>query len=135
MLKLPTKHSKKWVLVFIALFLLTLVSLISVGKILSINIGAENIAGFALLSAFVSVIISVGGFLGARLYFITASIFDLLGIVYMLYVSINRTAEGWSDLVSIISYLFTLAIGLILGLVIQLVAFLMSKRKRLKKDN
>jgi hypothetical protein len=130
MLKLPVKYSKKWGFVLIALFFLTFVSLISVGKILSINIGAENIAGFALLSALVSILTSLGGFLGARVYFITVLIFDVLGIVYMLYVSTNRTAEGWSDLVSIISYLFTLGIGFILGLVIQLVSFLISNRKR-----
>jgi len=130
MLKLPEKYSKKWLFITITLFLLTFISLIFVGKILNINIAAENISGFALLSIFIAVIISIGGYLGATAYFFTALIFHILGIIYMMYVSINRTAEGWSDLVSIISFLFTVGTGIFLGLIIQGIWFLISKRKR-----
>ncbi len=130
MFKLPEKHSKKWLYITIALFLLTFILLILVGKILNINIEAENISGFALLSIFIAVIISIGGYLGAKAYFCTALVFHILGIIYMMYVSINKTAEGWSDLVSIISFLFTVGTGIFLGLIIQGIWFLVSKRKQ-----
>jgi hypothetical protein len=130
MMKLPEKYSKKWLYITILLFFLTFISLYFLGKILNINIGAENISGFALLSFYLAIIISIGGYLGATVYFCTAVIFHILGIIYMIYVSINRTAEGWSDLVSILSFLLTVGIGIFLGLVLQGIRFLISKRKR-----
>lgn len=130
MVNLPVKYSKKWMYIMVVLFLLTFSALIAVGVILEIDIGAENISGFAFLSLVVSIGISVGGYLGAWAYFYTALVFNILGIVYMLYVSINRTAEGWSDLVSIISYLFTLGLGISLGILIQSVITIRSKRSQ-----
>lgn len=55
MLKLPEKHSNKWAYIAAALFLMTFISLILVGKILKISIGTENISGFALLSSLFTV--------------------------------------------------------------------------------
>jgi hypothetical protein len=47
----------------------------------------------------------------------------------MLILSITKYAEGWSDLVSIISYMLMLGIGIILGIVIQLIVFIRTKTK------
>lgn len=124
MLKLPNKYSKKWLVVFIALFLLSFVPFIFLSQILNFSI-----VGVGILSFIVALIIGVGGYLGAKAYFFTASVFNIIGIFYMLFIAINKTAEGWSDLVSIISYLFIVGIGIILGVVIQVVLFLVSKRK------
>lgn len=130
MFKLPEKLSKQWLYIFIALFLLTFTSLFSVGKILDLSIKFENISGFAFLSLIVATILSAGGFLGAKGFFGVALGFNIVGIIYMLYVSVNKTAEGWSDLVSIISYLVTLGLGLFLGIITQSVMFFMSKKKQ-----
>ena len=130
MIKLPAKHSKNWALITLALFLITFAAMIALAMILKTTIALENISGFVLFSFFVSVIISIGGFLGAKAYFFTALAMDVIGIIYMLIISITRSAEGWSDLVSIISYMFMLGVGIILGIVIQLIVFLLSRRKR-----
>ncbi|MEI6578854.1 MAG: hypothetical protein WCN92_05255 [Eubacteriales bacterium] len=129
MLKLPEKHSKKWGYLSIALLLFTFVSLIFVCKILNISIGTQNIIGFTLLSIFIATAISIGGYLGATAYLLTSLVFYVLGIIYMFYVSLNKTAEGWSDLVSIISFLTTVGIGVISGLIIQVIWFLVSKKR------
>lgn len=132
MVKLPKKYSVKWILILVALFLLTFVSMFLVTTILALSISLENISGFALLSLAVSLAIGVGGVLGLKAYFKTALVFNILGIIYMLSITIFRTAEGWSDLVSIISYLFILAIGIILGVIVQLAVILITTYKRNK---
>ena len=133
MIKLPEKNSRKWIPVFIILFALTFISMIAVSLILDLKIGFNNISGFLLLSLFVSLAIGLGGFSGARAYFITALVFDILGIFYMMIVSIFRTAEGWSDLVSEVSYLFLLSSGIILGFIIQIAVILIKRNKSSKK--
>ena len=129
MFKLPAKQSKKWFYILLSLFLMTFISLIIVSQILSINIELENIGGFILLSFFIATTISVGGYIGADVYFVIAFIFYILGLIYMFYVSITKTAEGWSDLVSIISFLVTVGLGVLLGIVGQLLRFILLKNK------
>ena len=129
MINLPSKHSKKWLYIIAALFLLNFASLIAFVSILNSNVTAQNVIGFSVLSLILAFFIGGGGFLGAKAYFYTAVIFDIIGIIYMLYVSIGKTAEGWSDLVSFISYLFIVGFGILLGLVIQGVMFLVKLKK------
>lgn len=129
MFKLPAKQSKKWFYISLSLFLMTFISLIIVSQILSINIELENIGGFILLSFFTAITISVGGYIGADVYFVIAFVFYILGLIYMFYVSITKTAEGWSDLVSIISFLITVGLGVLLGIVGQSLRFILLKNK------
>ncbi len=129
MFKLPAKQSKKWFYILLSLFLMTFISLIIVSQILSINIELENIGGFILLSFFIATTISVGGYIGADVYFVIAFVFYILGLIYMFYVSITKTAEGWSDLVSIISFLVTVGLGVLLGIVGQSLRFILLKNK------
>lgn len=129
MFKLPAKQSKKWLYILLSLFLMTFISLIIVSQILSINIELENIGGFKLLSFFTAITISIGGYIGADVYFVISFVFYILGLIYMFYVSITKTAEGWSDLVSIISFLVTVGLGVFLGIVGQVLRFILLKNK------
>lgn len=129
MFKLPAKQSKKWLYILLSLFLMTSISLIIVSQILSINIELENIGGFILLSFFTAITISIGGYIGADVYFVISFVFYILGLIYMFYVSITKTAEGWSDLVSIISFLVTVGLGVFLGIVGQVLRFILLKNK------
>jgi hypothetical protein len=135
MIKLPQKYSIKWIYILVALFLLTFISMFIVTSILALSVSLENIGGFAILSLAVSLAIGIGGLIGAKAYFNIALIFNILGIIYMLTVSIFRTAEGWSDLISIISYLFVLAIGIVLGMLVQLIIILIACYKKKRKQN
>jgi hypothetical protein len=134
MINLPKKYSVKWIYILIALFLLTFISMFLVNTILALSLSLENIGGFAMLSLAVSLAIGIGGIVGAKVYFNIALIANILGILYMLTVSIFRTAEGWSDLVSIISYLFVLSIGIVLGMIVQLVIILINHYKKKKEE-
>ncbi|KAF0091710.1 MAG: permease [Fusobacteria bacterium] len=132
MIKLPKKHSVKWIYILIALFVLTFVSMFFVTTILDLRVSLDNLSGFAILSLAVSLAIGLGGLLGSTAYFKTALLFNILGIIYMFVITIFKTAEGWSDLVSIISYMFILSIGIILGVIVQLVLIIITGYKKKK---
>lgn len=129
MFKLPVKYSNKWAYIFVALFGTTFLAFVLYSVILDRTIATRNLGGFALLSLLVAVIISAGGFLGAKGYFYTVLLFDLLGLIYMIYICINQTGDGFTDLISLMSYLFTLGIGIVLGIVVQVVLYIRSKRR------
>lgn len=136
MITLPKKYSIKWILIIVALFLLTFVSMFLGTTILTLSASLENIGGFAILSLAVALAIGIGGLIGAKSYFKIALTSNIIGIIYMIVISVFKTAEGWSDLVSIISYLLILSIGIILGVFVQLFLILINlynkKRKKSK---
>lgn len=134
MIMLPKKYSKKWILIILALFLLTFISLFLVSTILTLSTSLENIGGFTILSLAVSLAIGIGGLIGAKSYFKIALTANIIGIIYMLAVSVLKTAEGWSDLVSIISYLFILTIGIVLGILYQFILILINCYKTKKEE-
>lgn len=130
MLKLPQKHSKKWLYITVGLFLATFIALIFTANTLNIDIAAQNLAGFAILSIVITAIISIGGYLGATAYFYTSLIALIIAMGYMLYISINKTAEGWSDLVSITSFIVIVAIGVVSAIAIQGILSFVSKKQK-----
>ncbi len=117
-IKLPEKHSVKWFYSAGVLSILTFIILIAFSRLSGINFGMQNIIGFVLLSVIIAAVITAGGFLGAKIYFCTSLIFYILAVVYMFYIAVSRTAEGWTDLVGIISYIFIIATGFITGIVL-----------------
>ncbi len=128
MFQLPEKHSKKWLYHGIGIFLITFFALL-VNAVLLAILSVETSIIYALVSLFVALAISGGGYLGAKTYFYTALFFNIIGIIYMLYISINQAAEGWSDLVSMISYFFIMVIGILIGLVAEGIKVLIAKTK------
>lgn len=133
MAKLPEKHSLRWVVFLAVLFVCTVLSFFVLALLLGTPVGGENLGGFGLLGIIISLAITIGGYLGARIYFITALIFDGIATAYMLFIAANQTAEGWSDLVGVISYLFTLGIGLIIGILLQLFWHIRKNKKGVAK--
>ncbi|SHE52721.1 hypothetical protein [Alkalibacter saccharofermentans] len=129
-MKLPDKHSNKWFLIMLAIFILVVLAMVSVSLILQLDIGIENILGFSKLALIVSFAAAVGGYFGFKRYFLAMLVSNIIGIVYMLMIVINRTAEGWSDLVSIISYMFVMFIGFFAAIGLELVESLRNKKAK-----
>ncbi len=128
-IKLPEKHSVKWFYIAGVLSILTFIILIAFSRLSGINLGMQNIIGFTLLSVIITAVITAGGFLGAKIYFRISLIFYILAAVYMLYIAVSRTAEGWTDLVGIISYMFIVVAGVIAGIVLQGISYLVLKSR------
>lgn len=129
------KFSPVWVLVALVVFGVVVGALYYVSWSLGTEVTTRTWKGFALLGGIMAVLLAGGGFLGGRVYFLMASIVNMGGLGYMIYLAFVRTAEGWSDLVSIISYLFLAGIGVLLGIIGQLVASIRKvNRSRLEKN-
>ncbi len=131
MQKLPEKQSKNWIYILLGQFIIIFIALIIQSKILDYNMNTENIIGFAILALSISLLITIGGYLGGRIYFITSSIFNISGLIYMITITLNKTAEDWNDLVSLVSYLTLLVIGFGIGLIAQLIYTIIAKKKGL----
>lgn len=116
------KFSPVWLLMALIVFGLVVGAMYYVSWSLGAEVTEQNWKGFALLGGIMAILLAGGGFLGGRVYFLIASIVNVGGLIYMIYLAFARTAEGWSDLVSVISYLFLSGVGVVLGIIGQLIA-------------
>lgn len=130
MIKRPPKYSGRWLYYAGALFLLTFLQLIVFALLSGMNPAVENMVGFLIISAAVSAVITAGGWLDKKFYFYTVLLFYLTAAGYMLYMALAKTAEGWTDLVGIVSFLFIIAAGVTAGIIVQFIAFILPKIKK-----
>jgi hypothetical protein len=130
MLKIPDKYSGKWRYVLLVIFSAVFISLMSVPAFMKTNIKLDNIVGFAALSAVVSSLIVLGGYLGARIFFYISFFSNMIALVYMIYTAAAKTADGWSDIAGIVSYLLISASGLIFGVVVQTTLYLVKRKQK-----
>jgi len=129
-IKMPRKYSVKWLYAAGVLFLLTMIQLIVFAGLSGMTLTAENVTGFAILSAFISAAVTAGGWLDKKIYFFTVLLFCLTAAGYMFYTALAKTADGWTDLVGIISFMFIIAAGVTAGIILQFLAFILTKIKK-----
>lgn len=127
MLRLPGKYDKKWFVILGIIFIFTLGLFLIFKLILQIGISGRNIVGFAILSTLVSLVVTTGGFLGFRIYFCISTASNVLGLLYMLYIAVKQSAPGWTDLVAIMAYIFLMGIGILGGIVVEVLVRLVKK--------
>ncbi|MBF7097448.1 hypothetical protein [Alkalibacter mobilis] len=120
-MKLPEKFSKIWFLIWIGIFAVIIGSMLAVSMLTDAKITVDNVKAYAIIALGASTLISLGGFMGGKVYFVISLVVNLGGIGYMIYLSMTRAAEGWSDLVSFVSYLFIGSVGILIGIIGQLV--------------
>jgi hypothetical protein len=129
-IRLPERYSKKWFVILVAMFVFTFAFLIIFKLILQADISQRNIMGFALMSSLASLIITIGGYLGFKAYFYILFSSNIAGILYMLYLAVNRSAAGWTDLVAVMAYMFIMGIGVLIGITVQLVLYFVKKSQQ-----
>ena len=127
---LPEKHSSKWVLILAGYAALVFSTILFTQNILHIEPTIKSSTAFIIIGIGSSAIASLGGFLGAKIYFYFSAGGALLGLIYMLYIAIFNASPGWGDLTSIVGY-FTFAIsGLGIGVVSETVMFFIKAKKK-----
>ena len=126
---LPTKRSNKWIIVCIIYTLLILTSFV-INRIL-IQTFSMSIEMLRLL--FFSVLVAIppclAGYIGQQLFFYLYSLFTIIGIVYMMYIVYANVAQGWEDLISILSFIMIVLVGFVVSFIAQLIYFIVIKRK------
>lgn len=128
MLLLPKPKSKKWLYVFLLVFIINFLALIIGQRILIPKLSFQNILSFFLLSIVISGISSFGYF-GMEIFSPVFMLTNVISITYYFIILIKNNDTGWADLTSIISYLFVLAIGIILGLIGEGINYLIRSKK------
>ncbi|THF77134.1 hypothetical protein [Cohnella fermenti] len=84
---------------------------------------------FVLLAAALSLVAALAGWLGARLLWLAFTAGTLAGLLAMLVYS-RKEAGGWEDLIGILAFMELAAIGFAVGLVAELAAWLLRRRRR-----
>ncbi len=117
---LPAKKSKKWMYVLIGVFIINIAALYVSRIMAGSSMDTKNYVSFALISIAAS-IFSLAGFFGKRRFSYTYMAFNIGGIIYMLYITIGGKNNGWSDLTSIAGYMFLSLLGLLLGILTEVI--------------
>ncbi|WP_461201200.1 permease [Anoxybacillus sp. TBDG-1] len=121
MIKLPESRSRQWYGVSAFLFFLYFCTLAASRLLLSIKLDFKQLVSFAIISFILSFIIGIGGFFGKATFVIISSIFSIIGIVYVTFISITRMHDGWSDITSVIVFLTISAFGIIVGMIAEVI--------------
>lgn len=129
MLTIPLKHSKKWLWTF-TIYAICLFAVFIVTRLfLNTQLTSTNLFAFAVLALVSAFIPCLGGFLGARVFFIVGALSSIIAVLYMLFIVISNIAPGWEDLTSVISYLVISVAGTTIALISEIIVFLVKKYK------
>ncbi len=114
-------ETQKWVLIACGIFILNFFSHLYNGYLLGVEFNSESVGGFLLLSLILTGLLSGSGYLGAKVFFFFMLFFNLLAISYMLYITLSHAAPNWEDIISMISFMIVIGLGLIFGVIGQVI--------------
>lgn len=132
---LPVKFSFLWGWVLVCYTVFIFSFLVLAQWILQTEFTTRSYISFAIIAVISGFIVCFGGFWGAKFYFVITSLSALAGMVYMMYIVIFNVSPGWGDITSIIGYLFCLAIGAGIGIVIELILWLTRMIRKKREQN
>lgn len=119
-MEFPIKGSRQWftvgVLIFIINFCLLLVGRFQLGVTLDVTM----VIGFAVIALLTSLITFMGYF-GLDVLAKVAILSNALGLTYMIYITTTNASDGWSDLTSLIAFLYMLIMGMLVGIFLQII--------------
>jgi hypothetical protein len=133
MRRIPEKYSIHWLAVAALLFGVYFMALRGSRLLLGLEISPQNVQGFIILALLMSLAVVAGGFFGAKIYSITAFIFSAIGVAYLLIVSGTQTYQGWTDLISVVGFMFWGGLAVGAGIIVQLICSIRASRRRLKE--
>lgn len=130
---LPPRDSQKWFLVMLITWFINLGALVisryQVGASFDVTV-TMALASLSLLIAFITTL----GYFGVDAFTKTIVFFDLIAIFNLLFITTTRAQDGWSDITSLLNYIFFLVIGVIAGVLIQATkAYYTSAKPAVKK--
>lgn len=129
--KLPDKYSKRWLVIFLSLFVSILAILLLSGKIFyPDNVNYDFYRGMFMISIIFSLACYIVGYIGAKYIFLSSVAGVFLGLILLI---INYTQKtGWEDLTGMASFIMVSVAGILLGVFIE--SFMYLKGKLNKRD-
>lgn len=130
--KLPQKNSKSWIWIFAVYFISVFIILLLAQMILKTNLNITLVLGLLFISLLCSFISSAGGFIGGRWFFLLSTAGSALGLLYMLFIVVLNTSDGWSDIVGILSFAVYFCFASAAGIIAEGVNYIYLKQKHTK---
>ncbi|MCX7921505.1 MAG: hypothetical protein N3B21_05745 [Clostridia bacterium] len=126
---LPAKYNKAW-FVILLIYTTIIFCCFYVPRLFILNTAAETEEALRtlLLSFIISFVVCLFGYLGKRFIFSFTTIGVIAGLIAMIYTYTRKT--GWEDLIGPIMFLELTLIGFALGLVLEIVFYMIRKNKR-----
>lgn len=128
MFTIPEKRSHKWYFVMGGVFFINIAALLFSRLLVGQSITLKNAVGFGIISTIISFFV-LPGFFGFQTYTLAVLLGNFTGITYMLYLILSRIKDGWADLTSIFSFLTLVVIGVVTGILAQIVVWAISRKK------
>lgn len=119
---LKSKKYNQTFIIFIFYTIVVLLGFLITRAILDSKVYGRYMLIVTVISMVSALIPSIGKFLGRINFFIVSTLSILIGILYMFYVVIGKTAQAWSELASIVGYLFIVGAGFVLAIVIEIIS-------------
>ena len=99
---------------------------VGVKYVLNTTIVIQNIIAYIILSALLGSLSAILFLFKQKVSFIIFNVGIVIGFIAM-YNIFNNSMDGWNDLAGFMTFLFTIGIGLIIGIVVQLFFELLKK--------
>ena len=125
---LPAKDSQKWFFIFLISWLVNLVALVVSRYQVNAVLNNANTFIFVVLSLLIASTTVLGWF-GLMSFTKTFLLFNAIGLANMLYITTRLSSEGWSDITSLLNYIFFVAMGVVAGLLVELTKYYFDKNE------
>lgn len=126
---IPKKKSMTWFkLLPIMIVLMTILLNLFYSLGVKQGFSFKTIFMFLGISFVVSIAICDFGYYGFKYSFITSFIGNIVAIIFAA-LAFTKNLSGWQDLVGIISYIEIVGVGILLGIIIEVVMRIVHKRK------
>lgn len=127
--RLPGKLDARWLPWFISYTVLLIIALVSLRfGILDQAFEWKYAARLALLAIGISLIVHMPSWFGARWYWLCATLGIVAGLVSMIGYAGDRS--GWEDLSSFLSFLMLSFAGIVVGALVQTVAWVVTATRQ-----
>lgn len=124
---IPEKKSKKWLQILISYFLIILIALTLSRYIVGTPITLRILISTIILAFVSAAIPSLGGFFGRKIFFYVFTLINIFAILYMMFVIVTDASPGWTDITSMIIYLFVTSVGLFVAIIVDLIHYFITK--------
>ena len=115
---LPKKDSQGWFIVFLLVWFVNIVALVISRYQISFDFDYPTSLVFVSISLLVASIASLGWF-GLTSFTKTFMFFNIIAIFNMLYITSVHPSDSFSEITSLLNYIFFIAMGTLAGILIE----------------
>ena len=115
---LPIKKSKNWFMISGVFLIINTIAIFYSRMLLGLSLDTKNVIALTGISIVISLLPTTGYF-GLRILPVMSMLGNILGIIYMYFIILGNRAQGWNDITSMIALLYFVALGTVLGILME----------------